>query len=221
MKRQKSCGPRLGKLVHQLPGVVTFAYDLRFRRVIARWKGIVEEINFGGSIMPLAIIENLDLEKTSFRPSKWPRKLKPAKNSKLPKWPENCFEPFGKGGWPLISTWINPPSLGSNGLHCVEFLGEREKHLLNLHLGELLVLLEKSRCLVCGNLSRTCGWKVWTFLTNLAILDDCVQKESSCFATTLSTCFCWIEGALAEAMVAAVSFCSPFEQIVEKMNFLV
>jgi hypothetical protein len=74
MKRQKSCGPRLGKLVHQLPGVVTFACDLRFRRVIARWKGIIEEIHFGGSMMPLAIIENLDLEKTSFRPSKWPRK---------------------------------------------------------------------------------------------------------------------------------------------------
>src|SRR3984957_18862961 len=106
MKRQKSCGPRLGKLVHQLPGVVTFAYDLRFRRVIARWKGIVEEIHFGGSIMPLAIIENLDLKKPSFRPSKWPRKLKPAKNSKLPKMPENCFEPVGKGGWPPISTWI-------------------------------------------------------------------------------------------------------------------
>jgi hypothetical protein len=64
MKRQESCGPRLGK----------FAYDLRFRCVIARWKGIVEEIHFGGSIMPLAIIENLDLEKTSFSPSKWPRK---------------------------------------------------------------------------------------------------------------------------------------------------
>ena len=63
MKRQKSCGPRLGKLVHQLPRVVTFAYDLRFRRVIARWKGIIEEIHFGGSIMHLAIIENLDLEK--------------------------------------------------------------------------------------------------------------------------------------------------------------
>jgi hypothetical protein len=57
--------------------------------------------------MPLAIIENLDLEKPSFGPSKWPRKLKPAKNSKLPKWPENCFEPFGKGGWPPISTWIS------------------------------------------------------------------------------------------------------------------
>jgi hypothetical protein len=106
MKRQKSCGPRLGKLVHQLPGVVTFAYDLRFRRVIARWKGIVEEIHFGGSIMPLDIIENLYLKKPSFRPSKWPRKLKPAKNSKLPKLPENCFEPVGKGGWPPISTYI-------------------------------------------------------------------------------------------------------------------
>jgi hypothetical protein len=74
--------------------------------VIARWKGIVEEIHFGGSIMPLAIIENLDLEKPSFGPSKWPRKLKPAKNSKLPKLLESHFEPFGKGGWPPISTWI-------------------------------------------------------------------------------------------------------------------
>jgi hypothetical protein len=156
MKRQKSCGPRLGKLVHQLPGVVTFAYDLRFRRMIARWKGIIEEIHFGGSIMPLAIIENLYLEKPSFRPSKWPRKLKPAKNSKLPKLPESCFEPVGKGGWPPISTWINPPSLGSNGIHCVEFPGEKEKRLLNLHLGELLVLLETSHCSVCGSLSRTC-----------------------------------------------------------------
>jgi hypothetical protein len=106
MKRQKSCGPRLGKLVHQLPGVVTFAYDLRFRCVIAHWKGIIEEIHFGGSIMPSAIIENLNLKKPSFRPSKWPRKLKPAKNSKLPKLPENYFEPVGKGGWPPISTWI-------------------------------------------------------------------------------------------------------------------
>jgi hypothetical protein len=70
MKRQKSSGPRLGKLVHQLLGVVTFAYDLCFRCVIARWKGIVEEIHFGGSIMPLAIIEELYPEKPSFRPSK-------------------------------------------------------------------------------------------------------------------------------------------------------
>jgi hypothetical protein len=54
--------------------------------------------------MPLAIIENLYLKKPSFRPSKWPQKLKPAKNSKLPKLPENYFEPVGKGGWPPIST---------------------------------------------------------------------------------------------------------------------
>jgi hypothetical protein len=98
MKHQKSCGPHLGKLVHQLPEVVTFAYDLHFRRMIACWKGIVEEIHFGDSMMPLAIIENLDLENPSFRPSKWPRKLKPAKNSKLPKLQENYFEPVGKGG---------------------------------------------------------------------------------------------------------------------------
>jgi hypothetical protein len=167
MKRQKSCGPRLGKLVHQLPGVVTFAYDLHFRRMIARWKGIIKEIHFGGSIMPLDIIEKIYPKKPSFRPSKWPRKVKTAKNSKLPKLPENCFEPVGKGGWPPISTWINPPSLGRNGIHCVECPGERKKHLLNLNLGELLALLETSRCSVCGRLSRACGWKGWTFLTSL------------------------------------------------------
>jgi hypothetical protein len=44
--------------------------------MIACWKGIVEEIHFGGSIMPSNIIEKIDLEKPSFRPSKWPRKLK-------------------------------------------------------------------------------------------------------------------------------------------------
>jgi hypothetical protein len=91
----------------------------------------------------------LFLKKTSFRASKWPRKLKTVKNSKLPKLPETCFGLVGEGGWPPISTCINPPSLGSNGLHCVEFLGERENRLLDLHLGELLVFLEPSRCLVC------------------------------------------------------------------------
>jgi hypothetical protein len=44
--------------------------------MIAHWKGIVEEIHFGGSMIPSNIIENLYLEKSSFRPSKWPRKLK-------------------------------------------------------------------------------------------------------------------------------------------------
>jgi hypothetical protein len=45
MKCQKSCGPRLGKLVHQLPGVVTFTYDLRFRHMIAHWKDLSEDYN--------------------------------------------------------------------------------------------------------------------------------------------------------------------------------
>ena len=43
----------MGKLVPQLPGVINFAYDLCFRHVIARWKGIIEEIHFGGSIIHL------------------------------------------------------------------------------------------------------------------------------------------------------------------------
>jgi hypothetical protein len=33
--------------------------------------------------------------------------VKTAKNSKLPKLSEICFEPVGKGGWPQISIWIN------------------------------------------------------------------------------------------------------------------
>jgi hypothetical protein len=85
---------------------------------------------WGINIRALSIIENIDPEKPSFRPSKWPRKLKTAKNSKLPKLPENCFERVGKGGWPPISTWINPPSLGRNGLHCVEFLGGEGKEFV-------------------------------------------------------------------------------------------
>jgi hypothetical protein len=106
MKRQKSCGPRLGKLVHQLPGVVTFAYDLRFRRMIARWKDLSEKYNFWVRKIIYYPCCSLFSQKTSFRASKWPRKLKTAKNSKLPKLPETCFGPVGEGGWPPISTWI-------------------------------------------------------------------------------------------------------------------
>jgi hypothetical protein len=38
--------------------------------MIARWKGIIKEINFGGSIIPFGIIEKFYPEKPSFRPSK-------------------------------------------------------------------------------------------------------------------------------------------------------
>jgi hypothetical protein len=37
----------LGSLVYQLPGGVTFAYDLRLRHTISRWKGVDEEIHLG------------------------------------------------------------------------------------------------------------------------------------------------------------------------------
>jgi hypothetical protein len=57
-------------------------------------------------------------QKTSFKASKWPRKLKTAKNSKLPKLPETCFGPVGEGGWPPISTWIKS--------HCNEIIIRRD-----------------------------------------------------------------------------------------------
>jgi hypothetical protein len=47
MKRQKLCEPRWGKLVHQLPRVVTFSYDIHLGRMIACWKGIIKEIRLG------------------------------------------------------------------------------------------------------------------------------------------------------------------------------
>ena len=55
---------------------------------------------------PSNVIDNLDLEKPSFRPSKWPRKFRNKKIAKNSKLLEDCFEPVGIGGWPLISTWI-------------------------------------------------------------------------------------------------------------------
>jgi hypothetical protein len=88
--------------------------------VIARLKGIVKEIHFGGSIIPSYIIEELDPEKPSFRPSKWPRKLKLLKIVNCQNCQKTCFELVGKGGWPPIFIWINPLSLGRNGLHYIE-----------------------------------------------------------------------------------------------------
>jgi hypothetical protein len=45
--------PVLGSLVYQLHRGVTLEYDLRLGRTIARWKGIIEEINFGEKITDL------------------------------------------------------------------------------------------------------------------------------------------------------------------------
>jgi hypothetical protein len=78
--------------------------------MIARWKGIVEVIHFGGTISKELSYFSLFSQKRRLGPQNGLQKLKTAKNSKLPKLPENIFEPVGKGGWPPISTWINPPS---------------------------------------------------------------------------------------------------------------
>ena len=56
---------------------------------------------------------------------------------------DNGGAPSGIGGWPLISTWIIPPPLGSNGPHCVEFLHEMRKLLLNLVPREPLALVQE------------------------------------------------------------------------------
>jgi len=52
-------------------------------------------------------------------------------------------EPTRRGGWPLISPCINPPSLGINNLHCVEFSHHMRKFLLKFSLGEPLVVVKE------------------------------------------------------------------------------
>jgi hypothetical protein len=44
----------------------------------------------------------------------------------LPKWPENCFEPFGKCGWPPISTWIRISQLTDQLQAIEEIISEKE-----------------------------------------------------------------------------------------------
>ena len=50
MKRQ-TLGHVLGKLLHQLPEVVTLAYDLRSTHKIPHWKDLSEDYNFGEIII--------------------------------------------------------------------------------------------------------------------------------------------------------------------------
>jgi hypothetical protein len=106
--------------------------------MIARWKGIIEEIHFWGSIMPSDIIGNINIENPSFRPSKWLRKLKPAKNNKLSKLPECCFEPVGKAGWPsisrnMISRWKGDPDLCRNTMKYRNTHKRRDAAEIRLH----------------------------------------------------------------------------------------
>ena len=149
--------PVLGSLVYQVLEGITLAYDLHFG-TIARWKGIVKKKYFLGQIKSFGYHWGVQSKKNSFRPSIWPYKFmnqKPAENSKLL---ESYFSQIGIDRWPPISTWINPPSLGSNGLHCVEWPGEHEKCLFNLHLevlGDIQSSIETFTTAKCFSLQST------------------------------------------------------------------
>ena len=95
MKRQKSCGPRLGKLVHQLPEVVTFACDLCCRHTIARWKGLTENNDFRPTQVS-AFGSHLGPKSPKLRrlgPQNDPRSLEPKKLSKNCQGGKLFFEP--------------------------------------------------------------------------------------------------------------------------------
>ena len=111
MKRQ-NYGPRLGKLVVQLPGDVTSVYYLRL--------GLQNNSRSSG---PERMLKIVSFEKKTER--------------------DNGGAPSGIGEWPPISTGIIPPPLGSNGPHCVEFLHEMRKLLLNLVPSEPLALVKE------------------------------------------------------------------------------
>ena len=46
----------MGKLVPQLLGVVTFAYNLHFRHAIARWKGLLENYTLCRQTLTLSTV---------------------------------------------------------------------------------------------------------------------------------------------------------------------
>jgi len=67
----QNCGPCLGKLVHQLPKVITLAYNLRLAIKIPHFEDLkdedeIEQVNWFGSFL-----DSLFSLKTYFSPSKW------------------------------------------------------------------------------------------------------------------------------------------------------
>ena len=96
-------------------------------------------------------------------------KVKTAKNSKLPKLSENCFELVGKGG--------------CNGLHCVEVPHQMRKFLLNLAPGEPLALVQEMPCL--NNPIKLDPLLV-------CVLDLCVHYMiSGCMSHAVRVELCW------------------------------
>jgi hypothetical protein len=91
--------------------------------------------------------------------------------------------------------------------------------LLDLHLGE-------SAC-IAGDVALLGLWKSVMNLLRLRLFNKLSYMRGRCaegiflLCYNLVDCFCWIEGAGDETVVVAMSFCSPFEQIVKKLNFAV
>jgi hypothetical protein len=100
MKRQNSCGPRLGKLVHQLPGVVTFAYDLCFRHMIDRWKDLSKAYNDRDKIALFVLVVKPDYlpdaEVLCFQPCLYPMKYFAPQ-----KYVHSSTRGSAEGGYPL------------------------------------------------------------------------------------------------------------------------
>jgi hypothetical protein len=63
----------MGKLVPQLLGVVTFAYDLRFRHMIARWKVLLENYTLHYKTLNLFTISMWRSKKNCLGPQNGPR----------------------------------------------------------------------------------------------------------------------------------------------------
>ena len=97
--------------------------------MIAHWKYLSEDYNGSLGLEKLLKIVNCAI-------------IKETESTKR----SNGGGPSGINGWPPISTWIIPPPLGSNGPHCIEFLHEMGKLLLNLVPSEPLALVKELAC---------------------------------------------------------------------------
>ena len=144
----------LGKLVHQLPGVTTLAYDIRLMRTIPHQKDLSKDYNFGiKNIKPWTHVAPMFPKKRRLGPqnsseSSGPEKLLKIVNCATIKKTQKLKDTVvgvqvGQvGGHQHPPRSFLPPQeamvpLGSNVLHCVEFLHEMRKLLLNMVLGEL------------------------------------------------------------------------------------
>ena len=79
--------------------------------------------------------------------------------------------PGGLGRWPPISTWIIPTLLGINGPHCIEFLHDMRKLLLNLVPREPLALVKELACF---------DNSIQLDILLASVLDLCVHDLISC-----------------------------------------